>query len=81
MNLSMFLGKPLKRLLINRNCGAGPYYEVMRDADIDKLLERGAKYDEERIRWCIEDENGELVAFSRVHREILAQLSHFLSES
>lgn len=60
------------RLLINRNCGAGPYYEVARSDDIEELKARGAEYDEQMIRWYIcRDDDDEPVEFSAIHKSIV----------
>jgi hypothetical protein len=66
---------PVYRLMINRNCGAGPYHEVASSTNLALLQSKAEQYSEEGVRWVIEDEDGESADVSPIHKQIVATVA------
>lgn len=69
------------QLLINRNCGAGPYQKVATSTDLSALQKTAEKYSAEGARWVIQDVDGDLVDVSPIHKTILRTVASFDNET
>jgi len=63
------------KLMVSYNCGIG-YGEEMRAETLEPLLARAKemRLDEEKLRWTIEDDAGEILEASAIHKSILSLL-------
>ncbi len=60
-------------LMVSHDCG-GSYHEEARTETKVELLPLTKKLDEEILRWVIETEEGEIVEFSGIHKQIVTSL-------
>jgi hypothetical protein len=58
------------KLQVSYNCGSS--YGVAKESDdLEELEKEGRKFDEQKLRWAIEDENGEQVECCAIHKGII----------
>jgi len=58
------------KLLVSYDCGV--HYGLDREAEeIKDLQERMIELDNEMLRWVVEDDNGEMLAFCNIHHSII----------
>ena len=48
--------------------------ETNEEEDYNKMATRAMQLDKEWLRWVIEDDSGEYIAVSRIHRKLLAMI-------
>ena len=58
------------RLMVSRDAGCH-YHLHDQDESLEELEKRATKYDEQGLRWTIDDENGKPVEFSQIHEKII----------
>ncbi len=58
------------RLLVSHDAGIS-YGLYSENESITPLLEQGKKFDNEMLRWTIEDDKGKIVEVSKIHKEII----------
>ena len=70
------------RLMVSEDCGIS-YYERASSTNINELLKQGEEFDNQGLRWSIEDKDGNLAQFKgktvgcKIHNDII---SHFKEE-
>lgn len=63
----------MPKLYVSYNCGV-TYRDALESDDLAKLEAAGRRYDEQALRWYIEDDNGEMAACSTIHQQTFAFL-------
>lgn len=58
------------KLMVSYDAG-GSYSFKETSNDIEKLKKMGEELDKEWLRWVIEDEQGEIMEFSLIHKQIV----------
>ncbi len=68
------------KLMVSHNCGIS--YECHGEAEIlEELHPKAEKFDEQGLRWVIEDENGRFEGVSSIHRNIVAHVAAIAAEN
>jgi hypothetical protein len=67
--------RPPFKIVLSQNCGASYEFAGAYDnlADLEAV---GRRYDEQMLRWFVEDADGKMVDFSAIHRRIVALVDH-----
>jgi len=59
------------RLMVSHDAGCN-YSNYGESDDLEKLKAEGKKYDEQGLRWVIEDESGAIIEASLIHKQIIS---------
>lgn len=76
------MGVSLKmfKLMVSYDCG-GSYREERTVDDSALLDKRCEELDERRLRWIVEDEEGNIVRVCQIHARTIAMMEHLNAES
>lgn len=72
--VSNALVSPVLLLMVSEDCGCH-YYEAQRSQNIDDFSARIEQLEKDRLRWCIEDEMGDIKNVSSIHVMALATIA------
>jgi hypothetical protein len=72
------IGEKQYSLMVSRDCGLN--YREEATGTKEALLEKGAELDKQMLRWTIQDDAGEIMAASAIHRGILATVERAREE-
>jgi len=60
-------------LFVSYNCGVNYHAEAESD-NPEELIQQTQKLDEDMLRWSIEDEEGNFVDISKIHKNIICSM-------
>ena len=61
-------------LFVSYDCGSS-YCPEITSSDLDELQEQAKTYDEQGLRWTIEDDNGDYHGICNIHAGIFAMMA------
>lgn len=68
------------KLMVSYDCG-GHYREVQTVDDLALLDKRCEELDEQRFRWSVKDEEGNIVRACRIHTHLIAMMEFLNAKS